>query len=111
MTAAKDTLRLAAEAVCGERNESYGSPVDDFATQAEMFSAYLSRTNAARVIVRASDIAALMILVKMARQAHRPKHDNWIDAAGYAACGAQCNDSKPTADGPAAAAFAEKRGV
>jgi len=91
MKAAAETLRIAAEAVCGERNESYGSPVDDFRTQAEMFSSYLSRTNNTNVLVTASDIAALMILVKIARQAHRAKPDNWIDAAGYAACGAQCD--------------------
>jgi hypothetical protein len=91
MKAAADTLRIAAEAVCGERNQSYGSPADDFRTQAEMFSSYLSRTNCTNVLVTASDIAALMILVKVARQAHRPKADNWIDVAGYAACGAQCD--------------------
>jgi hypothetical protein len=91
MKTAADTLRIAAEAVCGERNQSYGSPADDFRTQGEMFSSYLSRTNGAKVVVTASDIAALMILVKVARQAHRPKPDNWIDAAGYAACGAQCD--------------------
>jgi hypothetical protein len=91
MKAAADTLRIAAEAVCGERNQSYGSPADDFRTQGEMFSSYLSRTNGAKVVVTASDIAALMILVKIARQAHRAKPDNWIDAAGYAACGAQCD--------------------
>ena len=94
MKAAADTLRIAAEAVCGERNESYGSPTDDFATQAEMFSSYLSRTNGNKVLVTAGDIAALMILVKIARQAHRPKPDNWIDAAGYAACGAQCDSEQ-----------------
>ena len=94
MKAAADTLRIAAEAVCGERNESYGSPVDDFSTQAEMISSYLSRTNGYRVVVTASDIAAMMILVKLARQAHRPKPDNWIDAAGYAACGAQCDSEQ-----------------
>jgi hypothetical protein len=91
MKAAADTLRIAAEAVCGERNQSYGSPADDFRTQGEMFSSYLSRTNKSKVVVTASDIAALMILVKVARQAHRPKADNWIDAAGYAACGSQCD--------------------
>jgi hypothetical protein len=91
MKTATDTLRIAAEAVCGERNQSYGSPVDDFRTQAEMFSSYLSRTNGNEVLVTASDIAALMILVKIARQAHCHKADNWIDAAGYAACGAQCD--------------------
>jgi hypothetical protein len=29
--------------------------------------------------------------VKIARQAHCHKADNWIDVAGYAACGAECD--------------------
>ena len=91
MTTAQQTLQTAAEAIGGPRNADYGNPADDFRTQAEMFSSYLSRANGQSVIVTASDIAALMILVKLARQAHRPKADNWIDAAGYAACGAQCD--------------------
>jgi len=91
MHIAKFTLDAASSAVCGARNEDYGPPADDFGTQAEMFSSYLSRTNGAQVLVTASDIAALMILVKIARQAHAAKHDNWIDVAGYAACGAECD--------------------
>jgi len=91
MQAAKQTLDAASSAVCGSRNEDYGSPNDDFATQAAMISAYLSRSNGYTVQVTAGDIAALMVCVKLARQAHRPKQDNWIDVAGYAACGAECN--------------------
>ena len=56
-----------------------------------MISAYLTRSNGYIVQVTAGDIAALMVCVKLARQAHRPKQDNWIDVAGYAACGAECN--------------------
>jgi hypothetical protein len=89
MTQAKQTLTEALEAVTGDRNRSYGNPLQDFTTQAEMFSAYLSRTNSRRVYVNPGDIPALMILVKLARQAHRPKADNWTDTAGYAACGAE----------------------
>lgn len=91
MTHAQQTLQSASEAISGPRNADYGSPVEDFRTQAEMFSSYLSRTNGQSVIVMASDIAALMILVKIARQAHRAKPDNWIDTVGYAACGAECD--------------------
>ena len=91
MNHAQNTLQAAAVAVGGPRNVDYGNPADDFRTQAEMFSSYLSRTNGQSVVVTASDIAALMILVKVARQAHRPKQDNWVDMAGYAACGAECD--------------------
>jgi hypothetical protein len=89
---AKKMLRQAAEAVCGDRNDSYGPPIEDFTTQADMMSAYLSRTNGTFVRVRPSDIAALMAIVKIARQAHQPKADNWVDLAGYAACGAEIDD-------------------
>jgi hypothetical protein len=91
MQHARHTLETAAEAVCGDRNADYGPPTEDFRTQAEMFSSYLSRTNGQTVAVTASDIAALMCIVKLARQAHTPKADNWIDLAGYAACGAECD--------------------
>ncbi len=91
MTYARQILTTALEAVTGDRNRHYGNPLDDFTTQAEMFSAYLTRANNRRVQVTPTDIAALMILVKVARQAHAPKVDNWVDAAGYAACGAECD--------------------
>lgn len=91
MRTASTTLQRALEAVTGPRNADYGPPSEDFTTQGQLFSAYLTRTNGYPVYVTASDIAALMILVKIARQAHCPKPDNWIDAAGYAACGAECD--------------------
>lgn len=89
---ARRVLEQAADAVCGDRNNSYGPPIEDFTTQAVMMSAYLSRTNGRDVKIRPSDIAALMMIVKLARQAHCPKEDNWMDAAGYAACGAEIDE-------------------
>jgi hypothetical protein len=88
-----DILTEAKSLVYGDRHAAYGPPVDDFTTQAAMFSAYLSRTNGRTVTVRAEDIGPLMILVKVARQAHRPKRDNMVDAAGYAACTQDVIDS------------------
>lgn len=89
MRTAKIVLETAAAAVCGDRNADYGPPIEDFKCQATMMSAYLSRTNGASVEVRPNDIASLMAIVKLARQAHAPKTDNWVDLAGYAACGAE----------------------
>lgn len=96
MRLAQQILDTAAAAVCGDRNDSYGPPIEDFACQAAMMSAYLTRTNGHTVHVTASDIAALMAIVKLARQAHTPKADNWIDLAGYAACGAECDAMQGT---------------
>ena len=88
-----DILTTAHSLVYGDRHADYGPPVDDFTTQAAMFSAYLTRTNGHPVIVRPQDIGPLMILVKVARQAHRPKRDNMVDAAGYAACTQDVNEA------------------
>jgi hypothetical protein len=92
MRYAQTVLETAATAVCGDRNDSYGLPHNDFKCQADMMSAYLTRTNGQTVTVTPTDIAALMCIVKLARQAHAPKADNWIDLAGYAACGAECDE-------------------
>lgn len=91
MRHAEYILSKATTAVCGDRNDSYGPPIEDFKCQADMMSAYLTRTNGQPVRVTASDIACLMAIVKIARQAHTPKEDNWVDMAGYAACGAECD--------------------
>ena len=35
------------------------------------------------------DVAVMMILLKIARVASSKKSDNWVDIAGYAACGGE----------------------
>ena len=93
MRTAQTILTAAANAVCGERNNSYGPPVEDFAPQAAMIAAYLTRSNGYSVNVTGSDIAAIMIFVKLGRQSHAARSDNWLDIAGYAACGAECDEA------------------
>ena len=82
----ENILQEAQRLVYGDRHADYGPPVEDFECQARMISAYLTRTNNREVVVRAEDIGPLMILVKVARFAHRPKRDSMVDTAGYAAC-------------------------
>lgn len=89
---AAEILQEASDAVCGARNESYGPPIEDFSCQAKMISAYLTRTNGSFVKVTPSDIAAIMCCVKLGRQAHVAKRDNWVDLAGYAACGGEIDE-------------------
>lgn len=91
-------LEEAASNISGARNETYGPPIEDFECQAVMMSAYLTRVNGYLVTVRASDIASLMIIVKLARQAHASKRDNWVDIAGYAGCGGEVNDTELVED-------------
>ncbi|OQC18807.1 MAG: Helix-turn-helix domain protein [Planctomycetes bacterium ADurb.Bin069] len=55
------------------------------------------------IAVGATDVARLMALLKLARAKSRPGHaDSWIDAAGYAALGAELAGARreaPAADG------------
>lgn len=92
-----ETLKAAAECVCGSREEDYGSPEDNFRTIASLWNSYLygaglmeNPTPHVWKGLKPKDVAAMLALLKVARIAgNRPKPDNWIDLAGYAACGAE----------------------
>ena len=79
-----EILDKALSCVCGQRQEDYGTPERSFDTIASLWSVYL-RTN-----VSARDVAAMLILLKVARvSSGKPHIDSWIDIAGYAACGGE----------------------
>ena len=78
------TLQRALDAVTGSREQDYGKPEENFAVIARLWSAYTGYE------FKPDDVAIMQILVKVARVASgNAKADNWIDIAGYAACGAQ----------------------
>lgn len=77
-------LKEAIETVCTDREGTYGSPEDNFKLIGELWETHLS------TIVTPKDVAIMMILLKAARIATGGSHpDNWIDIAGYAACGGE----------------------
>lgn len=81
----KQTLELAAACVCGERQDQYGTPEDNFGTIADFWSAYLKHP------VSSVDVAMMMSLLKIARiRTGTATEDSFVDLAGYAACGAEC---------------------
>ena len=88
-----DILHAVEKCVCGQREQDYGTPEDNFKAIAELWEAYLNKacTRGVNVRVEAKDVAAMMALLKIARiAAGGGKADSWIDLAGYAACGAEC---------------------
>lgn len=88
-----DILSEAINLINGERNSTYGDPMDDFQTTADLWQTYLSRTINARggLTIRAHDVAVLMSLLKIARMSWSPtKRDHWADLAGYTGCGWDC---------------------
>jgi len=74
----KPILQEALDLTTGDRNESYGHPLDDFTRTAVMWSAILGAP------VTAEQVGLCMCAVKISRQCHKPKRDNLVDLAGYA---------------------------
>ena len=85
-------LETAKKTVCHDRNEQYGEPEDNFWRVAKLWSSYFG--DALKRAITARDVANMMILFKIARNAAAPKDDNWIDIAGYAACGGEVDDGQ-----------------
>lgn len=87
----EDILIGAGDAVSGTRHEDYGKAEDNFKTIAKLWNAYLHDA----VSIEAKDVAAMMALLKIARiSSGHAKSDNWIDLAGYAACGGEIESKK-----------------
>lgn len=81
----KECLDTAGKAVLTDRAREYGGPEDSFALIAALWSRYTGCD------ISTADVAAMMILLKLARVEGNPRHmDSWVDIAGYAACGAEC---------------------
>lgn len=79
-----ELLDKAKEIVNGARQENYGHPEKNFKQIAIYWSVYLDRD------VSATDVALMMVLMKLARLQNKPDHDDsWVDIAGYAANGAE----------------------
>lgn len=84
----KEILEAAEKCVCGDRDKQYGNPEHSFFLIAELWEDYLDTP------VRPRDVAAMLALMKIARIKNGVKDDNWIDLAGYAACGGEIDDSQ-----------------
>lgn len=94
MSKRADILRKAEECVCGQREQDYGSPEDNFQIIADLWTAYL------REQIEPIDVANMMALLKIARiRSGSGTEDSFIDLAGYAACGGEiANNMKKDQD-------------
>jgi hypothetical protein len=80
----KEILDAAVQAVLVNRAATYGGAEQSFGVIAAYWSAHLDAP------VSATDVAVMMGLLKIARIKSSPAHaDNWVDLAGYAACGGE----------------------
>ena len=91
----KEILEKAMSCVNGDRDEQYGKPENSFDTIAKFWTVYLNAARNGEILtstvnIKGSDVAAMLALMKVARiSAGVFKADNWIDLAGYAACGGE----------------------
>lgn len=88
-----EILEQARKCVCGDREQDYGSPEDSFQLIADLWVPYLKKkcvSRGADVSIAPEDVAVLLALLKVARiGTGNGKSDNWVDLAGYAACGGE----------------------
>ena len=77
-------LTTATEYVTKDRAATHGDAERNFQTIAALWTAYTGHS------LTAVDVAAMMMMLKLARIKSNPANaDNWVDAAGYAACGGE----------------------
>ena len=73
-----EMLEEVAKICSGDRQEAYGSPLDNHRRIAKLWSVYLG------VEIRPRQVGMMLVLLKIARDMNAPKTDNVMDIAGYA---------------------------
>ena len=105
---AQDILREAIALINGNRHEDYGDAQSNFQHMADLVNLIIKKADGK---LSASDMALVMIQVKIARLQETPDHeDSWTDIAGYAALGAQVAITGPERS-PTAPSKANGKGV
>ena len=71
-----------------DRGQDYGDVTENHQRQIDMINPYLSHVLGVPVNLTASQMATIMLLVKIGRLCENKNHlDTWADLIGYAACG------------------------
>ncbi len=86
-----EILEAARKCVCGEREQEYGKPENNFALVGKLWEAYMGYSYTAK------DVAMMLALLKVARIKTGVKGDSFVDLAGYAACAGEIVTETPKA--------------
>lgn len=82
----EEILSKAKKCVCGQREQDYGTPEQNFRLIADLWTDYLGK------LISPKDVAMMMCLLKIARIKNGGgTGDSFVDLAGYAACGGEIN--------------------
>jgi hypothetical protein len=85
-------LKEAHAIIYGDREKTYGHPAKNLKAIATMWDVYINNKQTPEIT--AKDVAAMMMLVKVARFANDPTHrDNLVDICGYAALIERCDEN------------------
>ena len=84
-------LQEAERLTCGDRNRTYGPPTQNFKNIAEFWTTRIGHKLKDGETITSTDVADLMVLLKVARNIAQIKKDNFVDAAAYSACGWECH--------------------
>lgn len=80
----KRVLSEAERCVCGQREQDYGTPEDNFDRIAKMWSAYMG------VEFNPVDVSMFMVMLKAARiKSGGGTMDSFVDGCGYFSCGGE----------------------
>ena len=72
--------------VCSDRNITHGDAEDNFRVIAQLWNVYIHNSKGEEL--NNKDVAIMMCLFKVSRLMSNVENiDNWLDLAGYAACG------------------------
>ena len=86
-----DVLDEVKRCVCGQREQDYGTPEDNFSAIGYFWAVYLrtAHPELSKVLplngISAKDVSVMMSLLKVARIATGSSADSFVDLAGYAA--------------------------
>ena len=79
-----EILDAAKKCVCGQREQDYGSPENNFQVIADLWTAYYGQK------FTPLNVAMMMTLLKIGRiRSGTATDDSFVDAAGYIACGGE----------------------
>ena len=83
-----DILKTALKLTTGDRHDEYGDCSIELDRVATMWSVIFETE------ITSNQVALAMIALKITRQMHANKRDNWVDIAGYARIGDIVNEEK-----------------
>jgi hypothetical protein len=79
-------LKEVEKLVCTDRNVTHGDAEDNFRVIAQLWNVYIHNSKGEEL--NNKDVAIMMCLFKVSRLMSNVNNiDNWLDLAGYAACG------------------------